>query len=130
MPVFRTLASTAGRNRFNGEVLHTVRCVVNVEIRYFDGCPNWRIVAALVRRLLAETQTEADVRLMPVETPGDAERLAFRGSPTVLLNGTDPWENPDTPVGLSCRVYRTELGYAGSPSESQLREAIQAAKDT
>lgn len=97
---------------------------MEIEIRYFDGCPNWRQTQELVAKVVSHLGIDAEVSLVPVESPEQAERLEFRGSPTVMVDGVDPWANPDAPVGLSCRVYRTESGFSGSPSEAQLREAI------
>ena len=62
-----------------------------------------------------------------IQTPEAAEQYGFRGSPTVLIDGVDPFADPDAPVGLSCRMYATDDGYAGSPSLDQLRAAIEAA---
>jgi hypothetical protein len=59
-----------------------------------------------------------------VNTVEQAERWRFRGSPSVLVDGTDPFAEPDSPVGLSCRLYRTPDGVAGSPSVSQLVEVL------
>jgi hypothetical protein len=55
-----------------------------------------------------------------VGTPEEAEAGPFRGSPTVLVNGRDPFADTDSPVGFSCRVYRTEGGLAGAPTVEQL----------
>ena len=101
---------------------------MNIEIRYFDDCPNWRAVEGSITGLINEIGLDAEVSLTVVDTPEKAERLSFRGSPTVVINGVDPWDNPDAPIGLSCRVYRTEGGLAGSPTEAQLREALEAAR--
>ena len=98
--------------------------VMDIEIRYFDDCPNWRDTDELVRRLVGELGVDAVVRHRPVETIEEAERLSFAGSPTVVIDGVDPFLVPGAAVGLSCRVYRTEAGSAGSPSEAQLRAAI------
>ena len=59
-----------------------------------------------------------------VSTPEQAEAAGFRGSPTVLVNGRDPFADPDAPAGLSCRVYPTEAGLAGAPTVEQLLEAL------
>jgi hypothetical protein len=64
-----------------------------------------------------------------VETPEDVERLRFAGSPTILLNGTDPFDEPSGEYGLACRVYRTPEGPAGSPTTDQLRDALSAYLD-
>jgi hypothetical protein len=94
-----------------------------ITLRYFDGCPNWRVAEERLRAALADLG-EAGFRLVRerVETPEDAERLSFRGSPTVLIDGRDPF--PGGEVGLSCRVYRTEAGAEGAPSVEQLRRAL------
>ena len=55
-----------------------------------------------------------------VTTPEQAQSTGFRGSPTVLVDGRDPFADPDAPVGLSCRVYRTDAGLAGAPTVEQL----------
>lgn len=97
---------------------------VPVTIRYFDGCPSWQ----RARERLLEAARDADVglvlKLERVETHEDAVRTSFAGSPTLLINGADPFA-PDLPtVGLSCRVYQTSDGLEGSPSVAQLRDAL------
>jgi hypothetical protein len=64
------------------------------------------------------------VRFELVRTPEDAEKLAFRGSPTVLVDGIDPFADENSPVGFTCRVFQTENGMEGSPSVAQLREVL------
>ena len=100
---------------------------MNIEILYFDDCPNWRSTDALVGQVVKELGLSPAIRHTRVESDEAAQRLSFRGSPTVLINGVDPWINPGAPVGLSCRIYRTDSGFAGSPSEAQLRKAIDEA---
>jgi hypothetical protein len=51
--------------------------------------------------------------------------VGFRGSPTVLVDGRDPFLDRDSPVGrLACRVDRTEDGLAGAPTVDQLVAAL------
>ena len=95
---------------------------MTVTLLYFDGCPNWRLVDESLTRLADELGFDVDRR--KVETPEDAERLEFRGSPTVLVDGRDPFATGDEPVGLSCRVYQTPEGVAGAPNADQLREVL------
>lgn len=98
---------------------------MQVTLRYFDGCPNWLTVAEELADL-AE-QFDLDVSHERVDTPEAAERLGFRGSPTVLVDGRDPFATGDEPTGLACRVYPTPDGYRGAPTRWQLREALEAA---
>jgi hypothetical protein len=95
---------------------------VQVTLLYFDGCPNWETTYQQLKTLSAELHFGLDRR--QVDTPEEADRLAFRGSPTVLVDGQDPFAAGDEPVGLSCRVYLTDAGLAGAPTEQQLREAL------
>lgn len=90
---------------------------------YFDDCPNWEVASERLDTLLGE-HPEMSIARHVVDTPEEAERTGFRGSPSILLNGVDPFADPDDPVGLSCRVYQTPDGPAGSPTVDQLRQAI------
>lgn len=103
---------------------------VDITLTYFDGCPNWQVAAARLREALdAVGRPDAAIKMHKVETPEEAERLGFHGSPTVLIGGRDPFAEPDAPVGLMCRVYRTEHGLAGAPSVPQLEAALRATVD-
>ena len=93
---------------------------VQVVLRYFDGCPNWRLADDRLRQALGQIGTTAEVIHEAVETPEDAARLEFRGSPSLLVDGRDPFVDQAGPVGLSCRIYRTEQGPQGAPSIEQL----------
>jgi len=97
---------------------------MDIEILYFDDCPNWRSTEALLGQALSDSGLTVAIRQTLVETEEQAQRLSFRGSPTVLINGVDPWADPSAPVGLSCRIYLTDSGVAGSPSAAQMAKAI------
>lgn len=96
--------------------------MTDVRLLHFDGCPNWQVVDARLRTLQAEVAFTLEHET--VETPEDAERLGFRGSPTVLIDGTDPFADGDAPAGLACRVYATPDGPQGFPTLEQLRAAL------
>lgn len=94
-------------------------------LRYFDGCPNWQTARERLRLALDGTgHGDVAIHLEKVGTTEDAERLRFVGSPTVLLDGNDPFDQPGAEVGLACRVYRTPEGLRGSPTRSQLEEVL------
>jgi hypothetical protein len=92
-----------------------------IRLRYFDGCPHWRLA---YERLREAGLTDLDIRFEQVETQEDAERLHFVGSPTILIDGRDPFDGTEGEYGLTCRVYQTPEGLAGSPTEEQVREAL------
>jgi len=75
-----------------------------------------------------QLRTELDFELSYelVDTPERAEAIQFGGSPTVLVDDVDPFARGEPGGGLSCRIYQTPNGPAGSPSIAQLRQAISA----
>jgi len=96
---------------------------MQITLQYFEGCPNWKVTQAHIEELQGEG-VDLDVVHQLIDTPEAAEAAGFRGSPSVIVEGVDPFADPDAPVGLACRVYRTETGFAGSPTLEQLRAAI------
>jgi len=101
---------------------------VDVALLYVEDCPNWQMTDARLREALVEMGAAGvPVEHRTVRTAEEAEAVEFRGSPTVLIDGHDPFSNRESLVGLSCRVYRTDDGLAGSPSVRQLIGALREA---
>lgn len=95
---------------------------LEVTLLYFDGCPSWEVTDRMLRQLAQERGFGLTRRA--VETAEAAEELSFRGSPTILVDGRDPFARGDEPVGLSCRIFQTPAGPAGSPTLDQLRRVL------
>lgn len=97
-----------------------------VEILSFEGCPNRDAARALVERVAAGLDVQAEIRAVDVPDRAAAERLRFLGSPTIRVGGRDvePAAEGRTAYVLACRVYRTEHGAAGQPPEDWVREAL------
>ena len=101
---------------------------MRVILRYFDGDPNWETAEDRIRETLeAGSYGTVEVQLERVSSSEQAAALKFRGSPTILVDGVDPFHAEESGYGLTCRVYRTENGIDGSPSTLQLAEAFAAA---
>ncbi|HEY0949847.1 thioredoxin family protein [Nocardioides sp.] len=99
---------------------------VHVTLGYFDGCPSWQTALANLEVAAARIGADIEVELESVETLEDAERLGFTGSPTLLLDGTDPFAVPGTGPALACRVYATPAEFAASPTVDQLASVLGA----
>lgn len=96
---------------------------MNVELLYFEGCPHWHTASDRLQQVAAEHG--AIVRRRCV-SEGERVLFGFAGSPTILINGRDPFPGgAPTPV-LSCRLYQTPDGPAGSPTIEQIRSALGA----
>ncbi|WP_407319232.1 thioredoxin family protein [Isoptericola halotolerans] len=99
---------------------------MEITLLYFDDCPSWKTADD---RLAEAVVGRDDVHLTRrrVTTPEEAVRLGFHGSPSILVDGVDPFAEPGADTGLACRIYRTPEGPAGSPTVGQLRDALAAA---
>jgi hypothetical protein len=97
-----------------------------VDILYFQGCPNWQQTRALVERLSLELQIDVDLRLVEVADLDAAYELRFLGSPTVRVDGRDiePGADDRQEYVFACRVYKTEAGLSGQPDERWLHAAL------
>jgi predicted DsbA family dithiol-disulfide isomerase len=90
-------------------------------------CPN---AAALEGRLEAVLAGYPDtiVRRRQVADEQEAAETGMAGSPTLLINGMDPFAVPGQVPGLSCRLYRDAAGrIAGAPPVEDLRRALERA---
>ena len=99
---------------------------IDITLQYFHGCPNWKIAEQDISVAIGNLGLDAEVRHQKIESHDEAERLHFRGSPTILVSGKDPFADENAPVGLSCRVYRTGEGQSGSPGIAALERALSA----
>jgi len=107
----------SGRPGFYAEAME-------IELVYFDGCPSWRTLDERLRAVLDAADRTEVITYVRVETDEEAQRLQFHGSPTILIDGRDPFDRPGMGVGLTCRLYRTPAGMAGSPTTEQLAAVI------
>lgn len=96
---------------------------MEIVLQYFDGCPNWKVAQEHLD-VIAAVRADITLTRQLVETLEQAEQVGFRGSPSVLVDGSDPFADPDAGVGLACRIYRTPDGPAGAPTLDQLRAAV------
>ncbi len=96
---------------------------MDITLLYFDDCPSWRAADERLTLLTAE-RPDVTVTRRLVDTPEEAERTGFLGSPSILVDGVDPFAEPGAQVGLSCRRYPTPDGYDGAPTLDQLRAVL------
>lgn len=101
---------------------------VDVELLVVPDCPNKAGATALVRDVLDELGlTETAVPIRVIDSQAEAERACFAGSPTILIDGVDPFAERHGAFGLTCRVYATPIGLRGLPDPDALRAALRHA---
>ncbi|MFP5325931.1 MAG: thioredoxin family protein [Acidimicrobiia bacterium] len=92
---------------------------MRVTVLYFEGCPNWELARNRVTEAAASVGSTVDIKVARVETLEEAEAVGFSGSPTILIDGEDPFPHP-AEVALACRLY----GDDHAPSVGDLVAAL------
>jgi hypothetical protein len=91
------------------------------------GCPNAAVLEERLAAALAD-YPGAVFRRRQVADEQEAAETGMAGSPTLLINGLDPFAAPGQVPGLSCRLYRDVAGRpARAPSVEDLRRALKQA---
>ncbi|MGC8480643.1 MAG: thioredoxin family protein [Acidimicrobiales bacterium] len=98
---------------------------MEIELRVIEGCPH---VAEMLEALGAIVEDRVDIALVirVIRTEEEASFLQFPGSPTILIDGEDPFPSDPGVTGLSCRRYALDHGGIGIPDEEMLRKVIEA----
>ncbi|MER6076038.1 hypothetical protein ABT187_46330 [Streptomyces sp. NPDC001817] len=104
---------------------------MEIEVLVVPDCPHQQLAEERLRQALDDAGLDATgFTTRVVADQADAEQSAFTGSPTILIDGRDPFAEPGTTLSLSCRIYRTPQGPAGAPGLDQLRQALHEAAGT
>ena len=98
---------------------------MEIDVLYVADCPN----RTLTRHRLDEALKgaglgSATIRQHEVRSDEEAARLGMRGSPSILIDGRDPFAEPGQGTSLSCRLYPGDAGPTGAPSVEQLVAAL------
>ncbi|MFF3285896.1 alkylmercury lyase [Streptomyces sp. NPDC003023] len=88
-------------------------------------CPNVALLLHRLAQVLPEFQGPGTVPVRLIVDEAEAARSGMHGSPTLLVDGRDPFASPGAATGVSCRLYRDADGRVeGAPGLEPLREAL------
>jgi hypothetical protein len=88
------------------------------------GCPNTPVLEQRLEEVVAG-RPGVHINRHVIESDEDAAKLGMHGSPTLLIDGSDPFPVPAAGPALACRLYPSDAGPpAGAPAVSALREAL------
>jgi hypothetical protein len=91
------------------------------------NCPNAPLAEQRLARAL-EGRTRAMVKRLLIEDMAEAERYGMRGSPTLLINGDDPFSDPSEPTSVSCKFSPAGKGQRGEvPTVEAIIDALDRA---
>lgn len=103
---------------------------MDVELLVVQDCPHEGAAAARLREALDDVGLVATrFRTTVIDTLNQAEERGFVGSPTVLINGRDPFLAPGVQPAVACRRYSGVSGAVGVPPLRELRQALKRAAD-
>jgi hypothetical protein len=77
----------------------------HIEVHYIAACSNWQRTVENLKVATALLDMRSTITPRCVESADDPAALGFAGSPTVLVDGIDPFL-PSVPIDvLACRMY-------------------------
>ncbi len=101
---------------------------MDVQLLVVVDCPNEERAAVILRQALDEVGLpEVQFSTRVVADRAEAEAVGFVGSPTILIDGCDPFAAPARTAGLACRLYLDDAGLSGVPPLAPLRQALKRA---
>jgi hypothetical protein len=102
---------------------------MQIELLWFEDCPNHAAARAMLGEVLAERAVEAAVEYIEVPDQETGDRVRFPGSPTIRVNGRDvePGVEDCFECSPRCRIYHTYLGLRGVPLRAWVETAVDLA---
>ena len=95
--------------------------VPDIEILVVPDCPHATPARLRVLEALYLAGLNSRIKETVVKSLAGAQTRGMRGSPTMLVDGRDPFvSHGDEPGSISCRLYSSDDGINGLPSVEQL----------
>jgi hypothetical protein len=98
---------------------------MDVEVLTVSACPNRSLALARVREALDRVGASGiAVAERVVDDLAVARAAGMHGSPTIRVDGRDPFPCDSAEASVSCRLYRTDSGLESAPSLGALVDAL------
>lgn len=98
---------------------------MDVKVLSVLDCPNVSLLKQRLAQILVG-RSDVTVTHLVIADEQEAVRAGMHGSPTVLVDGVDPFAGSGTPASVSCRLYPGGDGPGGGvPSVQALRQVLQ-----
>lgn len=95
---------------------------MRIDLLHVRDCPNLVVARERVGLALDRVGRAATVTEVEIGTPEQAERAGMSGSPTILIDGVDPFGGAEP--SLACRLYRDGNAVEGAPSVDSLVDVL------
>ncbi|MBI5466826.1 MAG: DUF2703 domain-containing protein [Candidatus Kerfeldbacteria bacterium] len=102
---------------------------MQIELFYFDGCPNHEIALQVLTDALDSLDVQAEVSRVRVADDKDAVAKRFLGSPSIRIDGRDLEikEEAESGYSMRCRRYRDGDRIVGYPPKELVLSALRRA---
>jgi hypothetical protein len=98
---------------------------VRLEILQVPGCPNVAVLEHRLEQALVGQTIEVELVHRVIDDQQAVVAAGMVGSPTLLVDGRDPFAVPGQQPSVSCRLFRNNEGAVeGAPSVAALRAAL------
>lgn len=106
---------------------------MRIELLYWDADPHYMTARQRLVEVLTEDAFETPIQMIAVNSAADAELLAFPGSPTIRIDGSDILPVGAVQIGLGLRAYPADDDLDGLPAEPVpgkrlIRRAVERAR--
>lgn len=97
---------------------------MRIDLLYVPDCANLATARERIGAALGTLGVATTVHETEIDSLDAAVATGMRGSPTILIDGVDPFAPSGTTPSLSCRLVRTDDGIEGVPSVEHLVAAM------
>lgn len=98
---------------------------MEILLLHVTDCPNLAVARARVVEAAELAGVDVAVTERLVRDSSEAAALGFVGSPTILVDGADPFPGAEgSAPSLACRLYATGDGIQGAPSVDELVDVL------
>jgi hypothetical protein len=103
---------------------------MDVELLVVPDCPNESVALSVLRSAFDRVGLAAQsVRATVIASQDQAEERGLVGSPTILIDGVDPFGVAAQSPAFACRVYAAPSGLSGVPPLGDVIAAVTAASN-
>jgi hypothetical protein len=103
---------------------------MDVELLVVPDCPNESVALSVLRSAFDRVGLAGQsARTTVIASQDQVEERGFVGSPTILIDGVDPFVVAGQSPAFACRVYATPAGLSGVPPLGDVISALTAASN-
>jgi len=96
---------------------------MKIEFFYFEDCPSYIKTLKNLKEVLDEEKGGNELKIIRINSPEEAKKYNFQGSPSIKINGED-WEDKNDIPGMQCRLYMIDGKLTGVPSKEFIRNKL------